>query len=156
MRLDSAIMRTMSYRKGSHTVYDIKYHIVWITKYRKPVLGGEVGKQVRELVRQTCATLEVYIVSGHVALDHIHLLVSVPPNLAVSDLVQRLKGRTSRLLLEEFTELKRQFWGRHIWARGYFVASSRNVTDEVIKQYIESQDKTFPPDDASTFTTSDD
>jgi len=71
-------MRAMSYRKGSHTVYDIKYHIVWITKYRKPVLRGEVAKHVRELVRQTCATLDVYIVSGHVALDHIHLLVSVP------------------------------------------------------------------------------
>ena len=145
----------MSYRKGSHTVYDIKYHIVWITKYRKPVLRGEVGKQVRELIRQTCATLEVYIVSGHVALDHVHLLVSVPPTLAVSDLVQRLKGRTSRLLLDEFVELKRQFWGRHVWARGYFVASSGNVTDEVIKQYIESQDKNLPSDDSATFTTSD-
>jgi putative transposase len=147
-------MRTMSYRKGSHTVYDIKYHIVWITKYRKPVLRGEVGKQVRELVRQTCATLDVYIVSGHVALDHVHLLVSVPPNLAVSDLVQRLKGRTSRLLLDEFAELKRQFWGRHVWARGYFVASSGNVTDEVIKQYIESQDNHLPSDDSTNFTTS--
>ena len=148
-------MRTMSYRKGSHTVYDIKYHIVWITKYRKPVLHGEVGKHVRELVRQTCATLDVLIVSGHVALDHVHLLVSVPPNLAVSDLVQRLKGRTSRLLLDEFTELKRQFWGRHVWARGYFVASSGNVTDEVIQQYIEAQEKNLPPDDGSNFTTSD-
>jgi putative transposase len=144
----------MSYRKGSHTVYDLKYHIVWITKYRKPILRGEVAKHLRELVRQTCATLEVYIVSGHVALDHVHLLVSVPPNLAVSDLVQRLKGRTSRRMLEDFTELNRQFWGRHLWARGYFVASSGNVTDEVIKQYIESQDKNFPADDSSQFTTS--
>ena len=129
----------MSYRKGSHTVYDIKYHIVWITKYRKPILRGEVGKQVRELVRQTCATLDVYIVSGHVALDLVHLLVSVPPNLAVSDLVQRLKGRTSRLLLDEFGELKRQFWGRHLWARGYFCCSSGNVSDEVIAEYIANQ-----------------
>jgi putative transposase len=145
----------MSYRKGSHTVYDIKYHIVWITKYRKPVLRGEIATHVRELVRQTCATLDVYIVSGHVAQDHIHLLVSVPPNLAVSDLVQRLKGRTSRRLLDDFTELNRQFWGRHIWARGYFVASSGNVTDDVIKQYIEAQEKNFPPDDGSTFTVSD-
>ena len=148
-------MRAMSYRKGSHTVYDIKYHIVWITKYRKPILREAIGKQVREWVKQTCATLDVYIVSGHVARDHVHLLVSVPPNLAVSDLVQRLKGRTSRLLLEEFTELKRQFWGRHVWARGYFVASSGNVTDEVIQQYIESQEKNVPPDDGSNFTTSD-
>ena len=148
-------MRAMNYRKGSHTVYDLKYHIVWITKYRKPVLRGEVAKHLRELVRQICATLEVEIVSGHVAVDHVHLLVSVPPHLAVSELVQRLKGRTSRLMLTAFNELSRQFWGRHLWARGYFVASSGNVTDEVIKQYIEAQEKNLPPDDASTFTIGD-
>ena len=147
-------MRTMSYRKGSHTVYDLKYHIVWITKYRKPILRGEIAKHLRELVRQTCASLDVEIVSGHVATDHVHLLVSVPPHLAVSELVQRLKGRTSRLMLMAFDELKRQFWGRHLWARGYFVASSGNVTDEVIKQYIEAQEKSVPPDDLSNFTLS--
>ena len=145
----------MTYRKGSHTVYDIKYHIVWITKYRKPVLRGEIALQVRELVRQSCASLDVEIVSGHVAHDHVHLLVSVPPHLAVSELVQRLKGRSSRLLLDSFNELRRQFWGRHLWARGYFVASSGNVTDDVIKQYIESQEKAASPDDASSFTISD-
>lgn len=148
-------MRTMNYRKGSHTVYDIKYHIVWITKYRKPILRGEIAKQLREWVRQTCATLDVEIVSGHVALDHVHLLVSVPPHLAVSQLVQRLKGRTSRLMLEGFNELSRQFWGRHLWARGYFVASSGNVTDEIIKQYIDAQEKHLPPDDLSNFTIGD-
>src|SRR5437588_12897313 len=145
----------MTYRKGSHTVYDIKYHIVWITKYRKPVLRGEIALQVRELVRQSCASLDVEIVSGHVAHDHVHLLVSVPPHLAVSELVQRLKGRSSRRLLDSFNELRRQFWGRHLWARGYFVASSGNVTDDVIKQYIESQEKAASPDDASSFTISD-
>lgn len=148
-------MRAMNYRKGSHTVYDLKYHIVWITKYRKPVLRGEVAKHLRELVRQICATLDVEIVSGPVALDPVHLLVSVPPQLAVSELVQRLKGRSSRLMLTAFNELSRQFWGRHLWARGYFVASSGNVTDEVIKQYIQAQEKNLPPDDASTFTIGD-
>jgi putative transposase len=127
------------YRKGSHTVYDIKYHIVWITKYRKAVLRGEIGKRLRELIRQTCEAQEVYIEKGHIAVDHVHLLLSVPPNIAVSDLVQRLKGRSSRKMLDEFGELRRQFWGQHLWARGYFVASSGNVTDEVIAQYIEMQ-----------------
>ena len=130
----------MSYRKTAHSVYDLKYHIVWITKYRKAVLHGQVALRLRELVRQTCATLDVYIVSGHVSKDHVHLLLSVPPQVAVSDLVQRLKGRSSRLLLDEFNELRRQFWGRHLWARGYFAASTGNVTDEIIKQYIESQE----------------
>ena len=96
--------------------------------------------RLRELVRQTCATLDVYIESGHVSKDHVHLLLSVPPMLSVSKLVQRLKGRSSRLLLEEFNELRRQFWGRHLWARGYFAATTGNVTDEIIKQYIESQE----------------
>ena len=72
----------MSYRKTSHAVYDLKYHLVWITKYRKPVLRGGIATRLRELVRQTCATLDVYILSGHVALDHVHLLVSVPPQVA--------------------------------------------------------------------------
>ena len=130
----------MSYRKTSHSVYDLKYHIVWITKYRKPVLQGEVAIRLRELVRQTCATLDVYIVSGHVSQDHVHLLVSIPPNLSVSDFVQRVKGRSSRRMMDEFNELRRQFWGRHLWARGYFAASTGNVTDEIIKQYIESQE----------------
>ena len=134
-------------------MYDLKYHLVWITKYRKPILRGEVAKQVRDLIRQTCATLEVYILSGHVATDHIHLLVSVPPDVSVSDLVQRLKGRSSRKILEDFEEMRRTFWGRHIWARGYFAASSGNVTDEIIKQYIEAQGENFPPpDDGGNFT----
>ncbi len=120
-------------------MYDLKYHLVWITKYRKPVLRGEIGVRLRELIRQTCAALEVYIEQGHIAKDHVHLLVSVPPNLSVSDLMQQLKGRSSRRMLEEFGELSRQFWGQHLWARGYFAASTGNVTDEIIKQYIESQ-----------------
>ena len=127
------------YCKGSHTVYDIKYHIVWIMKYRKSVLRGEIGLRLRELIRQTCEAEEVYIEKGHIAVDHVHLLLSVPPNIAVSDLVQRLKGRSSRKMLDEYSELRRQFWGQHLWARGYFVASSGNVTDEVVAQYIEMQ-----------------
>ncbi|MBK8432273.1 MAG: IS200/IS605 family transposase [Chloroflexi bacterium] len=136
----------MSYRKGSHSVYDIKYHVVWTTKYRKAVLR-EVAKRLRELVRQTCATMDIYILSGHVAKDHVHLLLSVPPKVSVSELMQRLKGRSSRIMLQEFNELRRQFWGQHLWARGYFAASSGNVTDEVIQQYIESQEGITDVDD---------
>ena len=137
----------MSYRKTSHSVYDLKCHIVWITKYRKPVLRGEIGLRLRELLRQTCETLDVYIIKGHISPDHVHLLVSKPPSLSESELVQRLKGRSSRRMLEEFGELSRQFWGRHLWARGYFVASSGNVTDEVIAEYIASQGQKPPSDD---------
>ncbi|MEM9895832.1 MAG: IS200/IS605 family transposase [Bacteroidota bacterium] len=129
-----------NYRKGSHTLYDLKYHLVWITKYRKKVLVGAVAERVRELIREICKVNEVEIIKGHVSQDHIHLFVSVPPKLSLSKLMQYLKGKTSHKLLFEFKHLQRQFWGKHIWARGYFAVSSGNVTDEVIMKYIENQD----------------
>jgi len=128
------------YRKGSHTIYDLKYHIVWITKYRKSVLSGLVAERCREIIRQVCKEEEVEIIKGHVSKDHIHLLVSVPPTLSVSKLVQLVKGRSSRKLLQEDKNLQKQYWGQHLWARGFFVASSGNITDEMIKEYIENQD----------------
>ncbi len=104
-------------------------------------MKGEVAGRTRELIRQICKANEVEILSGHVSKDHIHLFVSVPPYLSVSKLMQLLKGKTSRKLLSEFRPLSQKFWGRHLWARGYFAASSGNVTDEVIMKYIETQDK---------------
>ena len=135
------------YRKTSHSVYDIKYHIVWITKYRKDVMGGEIGKRCREIIREVCKAHDVEIIKGHVSRDHIHLFVSVPPHLSVSKLVQMLKGKSSRRLLSESKVLSKQFWGRHLWARGYFVASSGNVTDEVIMEYISNQEVGEESDD---------
>jgi len=129
------------YRKSSHTTYDIKYHLVWITKYRKPVLTGEIANRVRELIREICKGKEIEIIKGHVSRDHVHIFVSVPPHISVSHVMQSLKGKTSRKMMSEFKSLSRTFWGRHIWARGYFVASSGNVTDEVIIKYIEMQGK---------------
>jgi len=134
-----------NYRKSSHTIYDIKYHIVWITKYRKPVVRGEIAERLRDLIREICKARDIEILKGHVSRDHVHVFLSVPPHLSVSQLVQSLKGKTSRKLLMEYKSLSRTFWGRHIWARGYFVASSGNVTDEVIMKYIEEQGKE-PPD----------
>jgi putative transposase len=128
------------YRKGSHTVYQLHYHFVFIPKYRKPVLRGDVGRRVRELVREICASKDIEIIKGHVRPDHVHLLLSVPPNAAPSRVMQAIKGKTSHKLLRDFRKLKQQFWGRHIWARGYFVASSGVVTDEVIAKYVEEQD----------------
>lgn len=129
-----------NYRKSSYCIYDIKYHLVWITKYRKPVITGQIAVRTRELVRMICHSNEVEILAGHVGSAHIHLLVSVPPHLSASKLVQYIKGNTSRKLQMEYKELNKQFWGQHLWARGYFVASSGNVTDAIIKAYIQNQD----------------
>ena len=121
--------------------YDCKYHIVWITKYRKKVLSGLVAERLRELLRGICKEHEVEIIRGHVSQDHIHMFVSVPPHLAISKLVQYLKGKSSYKLLQENKQISKLFWGRHLWARGYFVATSGNVTDEVIMEYIKTQDE---------------
>ncbi len=129
-----------NYRQTSHCTYDIKYHIVWITKYRKPVLTGKIAERTREIIRQVCTSNDVEILTGHVGKDHIHLLVSTPPHLSPSKLVQYMKGNSSHKLQMEYKELNKQYWGRHLWARGYFVASSGNVTDEVIAEYIMNQD----------------
>ncbi|MHB8581198.1 MAG: IS200/IS605 family transposase [Ignavibacteriaceae bacterium] len=129
-----------NYRKSSHSVYDLEYHIVWITKYRKKVIVGAVAERVRELVREISKANDIEILKGHVSKDHVHIFVSAPPHLSVSKIVQLIKGKTSIKLQQEFKNIQKEFWGRHVWARGYFVASSGNVTDEVIMQYIENQD----------------
>jgi len=133
------------YRKGAHTVYDIKYHLVWVTKYRYKVLRGEIGIRTRELIRQICVAKEIVIIKGHIGPDHVHLFVSAPPRLSVSQIMQYVKGKSSYRLQQEYPTLKKRYWGQHIWARGYFCASSGTVTDEMIKAYIEQQD--VPPED---------
>ena len=122
------------YRRTAHTRFDIKFHLVWITKYREKVLRGEVGPRLRQIVRTICAELEVGILKGHISSDHVHLFVSCPPHVSASYLMQRLKGKSSRNLMQEYSHLKKLCWGRHLWARGFFVASSGNVTDEVIME----------------------
>ena len=129
-----------NYRKSSHSTYEIKYHLVWITKYRKPAITGQIASRTRELIRQVCQENDTEILAGHVSKDHIHLLVSAPPHLSVSKLVQYIKGYSSRKLQMEYKGINKQFWGQHLWARGYFAASSGNITDEVIAEYIRTQD----------------
>ena len=124
-------------RKGSHSVHQLHAHIVWSTKYRYEVLRGDIQVRCRELIRQTCDTLDVQILKGVVSKDHIHLHVSYPPKLSISDLLKRLKGRSAKLLLEEYSELKKRYWGGHLWGIGYGVWSTGNITDEMIQQYLD-------------------
>ena len=139
------------YRTGAHTRYDLKYHFVWVTKYRKKVLAGPVGERLRDLIREVCRTNDVEILQGSVSQDHVHVLVSCPPNLSPSKLMHYLKGKSSRTLLMEFKHLQKAYWGRHLWARGYFVASSGNVTDEAIMAYLREQEGTEPCDGGDNF-----
>ena len=129
----------VDYKQNSHSVWDVKYHVIWVTKYRYKVLRGEIAVRTRELLRQICQGRDVVIVQGSVSPDHIHMLVSVPPQLAPAKLVQYLKGRSSHMLQAEFPQLKKRYWGQHLWARGYFCASGGAVDEETIRRYIESQ-----------------
>jgi putative transposase len=138
----------MDYRYGSHTVFKIEYHFVWVTKYRYKLLTGDVGQRVRELVRQTCEAFEIRIIKGVVSKDHVHILVSVPPEMAPSEIMRRIKGRTASKLFEEFPTLKQKYWGRHFWARGYFCATVGEMTEEIIQAYLEHH---FEPDPAKDF-----
>ena len=108
----------------------------WVTKYRYAVLGGDVGQRCSELLRETARAHEMVVHAGSINRDHVHLLLSIPPSLSMSRAVQYLKGRSSQGLLVEFASLRKRYWGQHLWARGYWVASSGNVTDEVWMEYI--------------------
>ena len=128
------------YRVGAHTKTDLKVHLIWVPKYRKKVLTGEVAIRVRDVLRQIAMEHELEVISGKVASDHVHMFIGYNPSQDISKIVQWLKGISSRILLSEFSHLKRQFWGRHLWARGYLAVSSGNVTDEIIQQYINEQE----------------
>ena len=136
------------YREGAHTVYDIKYHLVWVTKYRYQVMRGEIAERARDVIRQVCMAREITILKGHVNSDHVHLYVSAPPRMSVAQIVQYIKGRSSRALQQDYPVLRKRYWGQHLWARGYFCVSSGTVTDEMIKAYIEQQK--IPPQDGFT------
>ena len=127
----------MSYSTASHTKYYHRYHLVWATKYRYKVLHGALRERLRTIIRQTCDELDVHIVRGVLAQDHIHMFVSIPPKLSLAQVVQRIKGRSSRRLQLEFPHLRKRYWGKRFWARGYFSTTSGNVTDKTIIRYLE-------------------
>ena len=125
------------FRKSSHTVSWLSVHIVWVTKYRYHVLKGDVQVRCRDLLVQICNSENVKILKGVVSKDHVHMHIEYPPSLSISDLVKRLKGRTSIMLQKEFPELGKKYWGRHFWAIGFGAWSTGNITDEMVQEYLE-------------------
>jgi len=125
------------YRHSTHSVSRLSAHIVWVTKYRYHVLKGDVQVRCKDLVVQICNAENVQILKGVVSKDHVHVHIEYPPSISMSDLVKKLKGRTSRLLQQEFPSLGKQYWGRHFWAVGYGVWSTGNITDEMVQEYLE-------------------
>ena len=124
-------------RKTSHTVSRLTVHIVWVTKYRFPVLQGDVQIRCRKLLIQICDAEEVRILKGVVSKDHVHMHIEYPPKVSISNFVKSLKGRSSRRLQDEFPSLKKRYWGKHFWAIGYGAWSTGNITDEMVQEYLE-------------------
>ena len=126
------------YRYMSHTVTRLTAHLVWVTKYRYNVLNGDIKKRCRELLIQVCDTEDVKILSGVVSNDHIYMHIEYSPSVSISNLIKRLKGRSSRILQKEYTELHKRYWGKHLWAIGYGAWSTGNITEEIVEEYLKS------------------
>ena len=124
-------------RRSGHTVTGLTVHMVWVTKYRYPVLQGDIQVRCREFVFQICDAEDVQILKGVVSKDHVHMHIEYPASLSISHLVNRLKGRTSRLLQSEYPSLKKRYLGKHFWAIGYGAWSTGNITVGMVQDYLE-------------------
>ena len=126
------------YRRSSHTTYDCRYHVVWITKYRFKIISKDIEIALKWAIKEVCDWKDIQILEGSVQEEHIHLYLSIPPKYSVSDCLKWIKGKTAERLLKKFPELEKKYWGRHLWARGYFV-STVGITDTIIREYIQKQ-----------------
>ena len=132
------------YRRGAHTVLELQYHFVWKTKYGYPVLRQDIALRLRAIVSEVCKQHKLNIIRGNVRANHVHILVNAPSYLSPAKIAQYLKGKSSYLLQRDFPELKKRYWGRHLWSRGYFCSTVGAVTEETVKKYIEEQSDDLP------------
>ena len=124
-------------RTNGHSVSRLTAHIVWVTKYRYPVLEGDIKMRCRTILIQICEAEDIQILKGVVSKDHVHMHIEYRPSQDISTIVKYFKGRSSRKLQMEFPELKKKYWGRHFWAIGYGCWSTGNITDEMVNDYLE-------------------
>jgi putative transposase len=125
-------------KRTSHAVYDLKYHFVWIPKYRKLILTEAIAKRVEEIFREVAEIYEFEIEAMAVVEDHVHIFLSAPPKYAPGEIVRILKSRSAKVVFKEFSEVKRKLWAGEFWSDGYFVRTvGDQVTTEIIRRYIE-------------------
>ena len=124
----------------SHTRWNCKYHVVFIPKYRRKEIYGKIRADIGRIIRQLCEYKGVEIVEAHACSDHIHMLVKIPPKIAVSNFMGYLKGKSSLMIFERHANLKYKYGNRNFWAKGYFV-STVGLNAEIVKEYIKNQEK---------------
>lgn len=124
---------------GRGYVYSLQYHIVWVTKYRKPIFIGDIKIDMKNYLLYTLKSLDMNVIAIEIMSDHIHLLVNCKPQLRLSDAIKILKGNTARWLFLKYLEIKKQLWGGHLWNPSYFVATVSDRTLEQIEHYINNQ-----------------
>ena len=127
------------YSRGCHTVTELKYHFVWKTKYSYGVLKDEIALRTRDIIREICIEKSIKVVKGNIRPNHIHLMVSAPSHLSPAKMAQYFKGKSSYRLQREFPALRKQYWGQHLWGRGYFCSTVGAVTEQQTKEYIDNQ-----------------
>jgi len=130
----------MSIDKLAHVVWECKYHIVIVPKYRYKIFSKEIKEAVRDELKKLCVWMRIEVIEGHVCVDHIHMCLSIPPKYAISDVIGKLKGKTALRMFKKFPELRQRYWGSHFWSRGYYVTTVGR-DEEMIRQYIKDQDK---------------
>jgi putative transposase len=139
-RASQTIITAVKARRGAHTVYRLAYHFVWVPRYRRKVLVGEVAQRLTELIGEVCTGRDWAVEALTVQSDHVHLFVSCPPRDAPATVMNVLKSITARELYAEYPRLRKSHWGGKLWADGYYVGSAgEHVTSELIKRYIEYQ-----------------
>ena len=129
----------MSPNKLSHTVWECKYHLVWIPKYRRKVVFGRLRAEIGKILRRLCEYKGVEIIEANACRDHIHMCVSIPPKYAVASIVGYVKGKSAIEVFEKFSKLRRNFRGHHFWARGYYV-STVGLDEAKVRNYIKNQE----------------
>ncbi len=132
---------TQQFKKLSHSIYECKYHIVFCPKYRYPILKDEVGEYVSREIHSLCKQKEgVEVVELNVQKDHVHVILSIAPKYAVSNIMGYLKGKLALRMFNRYEHLGRRSWGRHLWSRGYCV-STVGLDEERIRKYVKWQEQ---------------
>jgi putative transposase len=128
------------YKKLTHTTWECKYHLVWIPKYRKKIIYGQLRKYLGEILKQLALQKESNIIEGHLMGDHVHILISIPPKYSVSQVVGYIKGKSAIHIARMYAGRRHNFVGQNFWARGYFV-STVGRDEETVKKYIRKQEE---------------